>query len=107
MDFMLSSEQEKLQARAQALAAGEIATRAAEVDRSEDYPWDNVTLLKDAGFFGMTIPKAYGGQGLTYLDAVLVVEEMAKACAVTGRITVEANMGAIGIIILIPCSNFF
>ena len=98
MDFMLSSEQEKLQARAQALAAGEIATRAAEVDRSEDYPWDNVTLLKDAGFFGMTIPKAYGGQGLTYLDAVLVVEEMAKACAVTGRITVEANMGAIGII---------
>jgi len=98
MDFMLSSEQEKLQARAQALAAGEIATRAAEVDRSEDYPWDNVTLLKDAGFFGMTIPKAYGGQGLSYLDAVLVVEEMAKACAVTGRITVEANMGAIGII---------
>ncbi len=98
MDFTLSPEQEKLQTRARELAESEIAARAAEVDRSEAYPWDNVALLKDAGFFGMTIPEAYGGQGLSYLDAALVVEEMAKACAVTGRIAVEANMGAIGII---------
>ena len=70
-----------LQARARELAQGEIAARAAEVDRSEAYPWDNVALLKDAGFFGMTIPQALGGQGLNYLDAVLVVEELAKACA--------------------------
>ena len=98
MDFSLSPDQKDLQARARELAKGEITARAAEVDRSEAYPWDNVALLKDAGFFGMTIPKAYGGQGLGYLDTVLVVEEMARACAVTGRISVEANMGAIGII---------
>ena len=98
MDFALSPEQIELQARARELAESEIAARAAETDRSEAYPWDNVALLKDAGFFGLTIPKEYGGQGLSYLDAALVVEEMAKACAVTGRITVEANMGAIGII---------
>ena len=47
---------------------------------------------------GMTIPKAYGGPGLNYLDAVLVIEEMAKVCGVTGRIVVEGNMGAIGAI---------
>ena len=35
---------------------------------------------------------------LGYLDAVLVIEEMAKVCGVTGRIVVEANMGAIGAI---------
>jgi alkylation response protein AidB-like acyl-CoA dehydrogenase len=98
VDFSLSPEQLDLQARARALAQEKITPRAAEVDRSEAYPWDNVDLLKDAGFFGMTIPKEYGGQGLSYLDTVLVVEEMAKACAVTGRISVEANMGAIGII---------
>ena len=33
---------------------------------------------------GMTIPEEYGGQGLTYMDAVLVIEEMAKVCGVTG-----------------------
>ena len=37
-------------------------------------------------------------QPSSYLDAVLVVEEMAKCCGITGRIVVEANMGAIGAI---------
>ena len=98
MDFSLSPDQQDLQARARELAEGEITARAAEVDRSEAYPWNNVALLRDAGFFGMTIPVEYGGQGRNYLDTVLVVEEMAKACGVTGRISVEGNMGAIGII---------
>jgi alkylation response protein AidB-like acyl-CoA dehydrogenase len=43
----------------------------------------------------MTIPKALGGQGRSFLDAVLVIEEMAKACTVTARIVVETNMGAL------------
>ncbi|MGB6350454.1 MAG: 3-sulfinopropanoyl-CoA desulfinase, partial [Pseudolabrys sp.] len=51
--------------------------------------------LKEAGFLGMTLPPALGGQGRSFLDAVLVIEEMAKACTVTARIVVETNMGAI------------
>jgi alkylation response protein AidB-like acyl-CoA dehydrogenase len=47
---------------------------------------------------GMTIPKEYGGRGLTYFDAVLVIEQMSRTCGVTGRIVVEANMGGIGAI---------
>src|SRR5690349_9632249 len=43
----------------------------------------------------MTIPASLGGQGRSYLDAVLVIEEMAKCCTVTARIAVETNMGAI------------
>ena len=93
---MLTPERERLRARARELAQAEIAARAAEVDRSEQYPWPNVEALRAAGFFGMTIPKAYGGGGLTYMDAVLVIEEMAQVCGVSGRIVVEANMGAIG-----------
>ncbi len=93
---MLTPERERLRARARELAQGEIAARAAEIDHSEQYPWPNVEALRAAGFFGMTIPKAYGGGGLTYMDAVLVIEEMAQVCGVSGRIAVEANMGAIG-----------
>ncbi|MEP0337987.1 MAG: 3-sulfinopropanoyl-CoA desulfinase [Alphaproteobacteria bacterium] len=93
--FDLTDDQKDLRDKARRLAEGAIAERAAEVDRTEEYPWDNVALLKDAGFMGMTIPEAYGGQGRSFLDAVLVVEEMAKQCGVTGRIVVEANMGAI------------
>jgi alkylation response protein AidB-like acyl-CoA dehydrogenase len=47
----------------------------------------------------MTVPTELGGPGHTLLDAVLVVEEMAKVCGVTGRIAVEANMGAISAIL--------
>jgi len=98
MDFSLTPAQRELRDRARALARGPVAARAAEVDRSEQYPWDTVKALTDAGFFGMTIPKSYGGLGLAYLDVVLVIDEMAQACGVTGRIVVEANMGAIGAI---------
>ncbi len=94
----LSEAQKTLQNQARALAEAEFRPRAAEIDRTEEYPWENVEKLRDAGFMGMTIPKAYGGRGLGYLDAVLVIEEMARCCGVMGRITVEANMGAIGAI---------
>ncbi len=94
----LSEQQLALRDEARALARKTIAPRAAEVDRTEEYPWDNVEALTKAGFMGMTIPEAYGGRGLGLLDAALVVEEMARVCGVTGRIVVEGNMGAIGAI---------
>ena len=92
----LTDAQQDLQAAARQLADTEIKARAADVDRTEEYPWDNVEKLRDAGFMGMTIPREYGGRGLSYFDAVLVIEEMARVCGVSGRIVVEANMGAIG-----------
>ena len=95
MTWKLSDEQLAIQAKANALATEVIAPRAADVDEAQEYPWDNVHALRDAGFTGMTVPKEYGGPGHSFLDAVLVVEQMAKACGVTGRIAVEANMGAI------------
>ena len=93
--FELSPEQHALRARAAELAASRIAGRAARVDESEQYPHDNVEDLRAGGFMGMTIPQAYGGGGRSFLDAVLVVEEMARVCGVTARIVVEANMGGI------------
>ncbi len=99
MDFELSPAQQDLQARARAMAEADMAPRAAEIDRTEAYPWDQVERLRAGGFLGMTIPKALGGQGLGYLDAVLVIEEMAKHCGPSARIVVETNMGAIGAII--------
>ena len=95
MTFELTDRQRALQSAARELAEGPVQARAAEVDRSESYPWDHVERLVEAGFAGMTIPEAYGGKGNSWLDAVLVIEEMSKACSVTGRIAVETNMGAI------------
>ncbi|GMQ75219.1 MAG: acyl-CoA dehydrogenase [Gammaproteobacteria bacterium] len=94
----LTEQQCELRAHAREVAKKKIAPRAADVDRSEEYPWDNVAVLTEAGYMGMTIPEEYGGLGLTYLDTALVVEEIAKACGVSARIVVEGNMGTIAAI---------
>ena len=94
----LTDDQEELRLRARQLAVEVVAPRAAEVDRTESYPWDVVEALREAGFMGMTLPEAFGGAGRSFLEAALVVEEMARECGVTGRIVVEANMGAVSAI---------
>ncbi|MEJ7929488.1 3-sulfinopropanoyl-CoA desulfinase [Ramlibacter sp. AN1015] len=94
----LSPEQRALQQRARELAQTHFAGKAAEIDRTEEYPWDQVALLRDAGFMTMTLPRHMGGMGLSYFDAVLVIEEVSKACATMGRITVDASMGCVGAI---------
>ncbi len=97
--WQLTKDQLDLQAKARALAEEVIAPRAAEVDETEQYPWHNVAALQENGFTGMTVPADLGGPGHSFLDAVLVVEQMARVCGVTGRIAVEANMGAISAIL--------
>ena len=96
--FDLPGELKEFQARVRRIANTEIAPHAAETDRSEKYPWHCVDVLKREGFMGMTIPVEYGGVGASFLQAVVLIEEMAKACSTTGRICVEANMGALGAI---------
>src|SRR3990172_12540139 len=98
MLFGLSRELRDFQEKVRQIARAEIEPHAAETDRSEQYPWHCVDILKREGFMGMTIPVVYGGRGASYLHAVVLIEEMAKACSATGRICVESNMGALGAI---------
>ena len=68
---------------------------AAEIDRTEAYPFGHMRALAEAGFAGMTIPVAYGGQGASFRAACIAVEEAAKACGISGRLVVDTNMGAV------------
>lgn len=77
---------------------GIFARRANHWDQTRTYCWDNVRDLADAGLMGMTIPTEFGGSGASLHDAVLVTEEIAKACTLSARIVVEANMGGISAI---------
>jgi hypothetical protein len=82
--------------RARGLAEKVVAPQAAATDANETYPWPVVHALRDAGFMGMTVPTAYGGAGLGYLETCLVIEEIAAACCSSGRIVVDSNLGALG-----------
>ncbi|MEX3011487.1 3-sulfinopropanoyl-CoA desulfinase [Hoeflea sp. TYP-13] len=74
------------------------APRASGWDKDRTYCWDNVKDLTDAGIMGMTLSEEYGGKGASFHDVVLVIEEIAKACTLSARIVVEANMGGISAI---------
>jgi alkylation response protein AidB-like acyl-CoA dehydrogenase len=94
----LTSDEVELQARARRFADDVVRPVAARIDSDGEYPWDVVREMTSAGFMGMTIPRAYGGQGRSLLEACLVIEQLARECTVTARIAVEANMGAVSAI---------
>ena len=99
MRFPLTAKQEAVQGRARALADQEFRERAARWDEREEYPWENVKQLVDAGLMGMAVPAPYGGQGRALLDVVLAIEQVARVCGVTGRILVDSNLGPVGAIV--------
>ena len=99
MQFDLTPAQQDLRRLARRVADTAIAPRAADTDRSETYPWDNVAALREAGLLGYTIPPDLGGAGGSVLDAAIIIEEMARVCGVTGRIAVETNMGALSAVL--------
>ncbi len=99
MDFDLTDSQREIRQKAREIAESKIAPKAAHWDETEEYPWENARILADAGFMGMNIPGEFGGPERPLIEAVLVVEEMAKVCGITGRIVVDSNMGVVGAII--------
>lgn len=95
MNFDLSATQKKAVEKARDFALKEIAPYAARWDREEHIPRQQIRKYADAGFFGMTIPEKYGGKGLSALDAILIIEEVAKHCGISGRLIVDHNFGAV------------
>lgn len=96
MDFQLGEEQKMLVASANSMGRKHFAPKAARWDSRHEYPHENVEMLRQAGFLGMTIPKKFGGAERPLIDVVLVIEQIAKYCGVTARVVVETNMGALG-----------
>jgi butyryl-CoA dehydrogenase len=83
MDFTLSEEQKMLQANARELANKKIAPIADELDQKQEFAWDNFKIMSKLGFTGMGIPHEYGGSGGDKMSEVIVMEEVARACAAT------------------------
>ena len=78
MDFQLTEEQEITRQTVRRFAEKEIAPRAFELDETQEFPRDIMKKLGDMGMLGILFPPQYGGAGLTYLDYVLIIEELAR-----------------------------
>src|SRR5205823_1509781 len=66
-------------------------------DETHEFPWDSIRALATAGILGLTIPEPYGGVGASWFEAVLAIEEVARACyqtamAVLGEVGVQTQV---------------
>ncbi len=79
MNFTLTHEQQQLREAARKFAAGSLRDAARQVEEDDEpVSRDWVKKFAAVGFLGVNIKEQYGGQGLSHLDAVLVLEEVAK-----------------------------
>ena len=79
------------------LVAGEIAPRAAEIDRTGEYPWDVRKALAEHDILGLPFPEELGGTGTGTLMLNVAVEEIAKACASSALILMVQELGTLPI----------
>jgi alkylation response protein AidB-like acyl-CoA dehydrogenase len=97
--FALSEEHEALREAVRALADDKIAPRAAEIDRTSEFPWDVYEALVKADLQAVHIPEGYGGAGADAIASVIVIEEVARACASSSLIPAVNKLGTMPLIL--------
>jgi isovaleryl-CoA dehydrogenase len=84
LDFGLGDTIDALRHQVTAFSDKEIAPRAAEIDRSNEFPMDLWAKMGALGILGITVEEEYGGAGLGYLEHAVVMEEISRASASVG-----------------------
>ena len=96
MEFRIGAEQREMRETVRALAQEKFRPRAPRwMDGT--FPWENLRELAELGVLGMSVPEEYGGLGLSIMDTVLILEEIAKVCyptamAVLGEAGVQTRV---------------
>jgi isovaleryl-CoA dehydrogenase len=84
LDFGLGETADMLRAQVEAFAADEIAPRAADIDRTNNFPHDLWRKFGELGVLGITVEEEYSGAGMGYLEHVVAMEEISRASASVG-----------------------
>ncbi|MGU9980644.1 isovaleryl-CoA dehydrogenase [Phreatobacter sp. HK31-P] len=83
-DFDLGETADMLRDTVFSFAQAEIAPRAAEIDKTDQFPMDLWQKFGNLGLLGMTVPEEDGGTGLGYLEHCIAMEEISRASASVG-----------------------
>jgi alkylation response protein AidB-like acyl-CoA dehydrogenase len=93
----LTDEQREIRDLIRDVSRERIAPRAAEIDKSAEFPWDVVELFREHEIFGIMFGEEYGGAGASALMTLVAIEEVSKVCATSGLILAVQELGSLGI----------
>src|SRR5437764_413625 len=93
----LTDEQREIRELVRTIARERIAPRAAEIDKSAEFPWDIVELFRENDLFGVMYDEEHGGIGESSLMTLVTIEELSKVCATSGLIIAVQELGSLGI----------
>ena len=97
--YRLTEEQRLLRDAVRVLADERVAPRAAEIDRTAEFPWDIKALLAENDIFALPFPVAHGGLGVDLLTVCLAIEQLSRACATTGLILAVQELAALPLVL--------
>jgi len=97
--YRLTEDQQLLRDAVRVLADERVAPRAAEIDRTAEFPEDLRQLLAAQDILALPFPEEHGGLGGDLLSVCLAVEQLSRACATTGLILAAHELGALPILL--------
>ena len=97
--YRLTEEQTLLRDAVKTLADERVAPRAAEIDRTGEFPQDLRELLAQQDILALPFPADYGGLGGELLSLCLAIEQLSRACATTGLIPAVHELGSLPLLL--------
>src|SRR3546814_21014469 len=95
MDFNLSEEYQAFSDSVARFAQDKLAPGALDRAHSSQYPWETAQLLAEQGLLGIVFPEEDGGQGVSLMNAVLAIQQLALSCTNISAIVPAGHFGLI------------